>query len=263
MAEVKTGLEGVLGWFSECDALGKVYYNALAGSAGTLNCGVGTNATTGQNRVYAGSALVNSSGVWTAISAGSLTIGSAGAETVCVGIEAGTDGLSKVTGGTAEGVAGAIAARTGTTAGKVPLAYVTVGTSGSVLAGSIVDERTFLTAAPISYVSGVDYSVDENKLDIYNRATFAHYKSGRKTGKLTVKEMYVDHGSLDVWPTSSTWHTVPTIAFELAIDGVNGTVSEALLFQRCGKNSLGFTQPEEKEDTGEISATFGSLSRFV
>lgn len=260
MAETKTGLEGILGWADETGTLGKPYYSAMHGSAGTKGLGVGTAANNGTSMVYIGSGYHCCSGVWKYIAATSIAVGSAGAETVCIGIEAGSDGvIDKVTGGTAAGVAGAIAARTATTAGQTPLAYVTVGTGGSVIAGSIVSERTFLVPTTISYVTGVDYSLEENKKDIFDRATFAHYKAGRKAGKLTVKELYVNQGSADIWPTSSTFHTVPTVAFSLQIDDIDGTVGEDLLFQRCAKDSTSLSQPEEDSTTFDISATFGSL----
>ena len=263
MAEVKTGLEGRLGWFTECGTLGKVYYTALHGSLGTKGLGVGTAATNGTNLLTVGSGYVNCSGVWKYVSATQVAAGSAGAETICVNVEVGSDGVVDVTaGGTAEGVSAAIAARTATKAGHAPLAYVTVGTGGSVIGGSIVNERSFHTAGTISYLTGLDYSLEENKKDIWDRATFSHYKAGRDTGKLTIKELYVEQGSSDIWPTSSTYHTVPTVAFELAIDGINGTVSEALLFQRCGKDSTSLSQPEEDMTTFDISATFGSLIKF-
>lgn len=263
MAEVKSGLEGRLGWIDETGTLGQVYYNAMHGSAGTKGLGVGTAATTGTSMVYIGSGFHCCSGVWKYITAQTLAIGSAGAETVCFGVEVGSDGtVDLVTGGTAEGVSAAIAARTATTAGQTPLAYVTVGTGGSVIGGSIVSERTFCTNGSISYVTGVDYSIEDNHKDVWNRATFAHYKPGRPTGKLTVKELYVNQGSADVWPTSSTYHTVPTIAMTLDIDDINGTVGETLMFQRCAKDSTALSQPEEDLDTFDISATFGSKVQF-
>jgi len=264
MAEVKTGLEGVLGHADENGTLGKVWYNLIVGSAGTKNVGVGTKSNNGANAVYYGSGMVCCSGVWVHVPQGTKTIGSASAEYVCKNIEVGSDGAVDVTsGGTAADVAGAISARTATKAGHAALAYVTVGTSGSVIGGSIVDERTFLTPTTISYVTGVDYSIDTGMKSVFNRDTFAHYKEGRQTGKLSIKENYVNQGSADVWPTSSTYHTVPTAAFSLAINGVDGTISEELLFQRCAKDSTGLSQPEEDVDTFDISATFGSLTRYA
>ncbi len=264
MAEVKTGLEGIVGWINETGTLGKVYYNGVVGSAGTQGCGVGTAATTGMNRVYWGSGFVNCSGVWVHVAQGTVVIGSGDTVVECKNVEVGSDGVvTIVEGAGAANVAAAIAARTGTTAGKTPLAYVTLGTSGSVLSGSIVDERSFHTATPIGYVTGFEYSIDENKKDVYSRATFAHYKAGRKIGKLSVKELYVNHGSFDVWPTSSTYHTVPTIGVELAVNDIAGTIGESLLFQRCGKDSTSVGQPEDDLDSAEISANFGSMSRFA
>lgn len=266
MAEVKTGLEGRLGWFTECGTLGKVYYHALVGSAGTKACGIGTAATNGTNLVYFGSGYVNCSGAWVHVAQSTLAVGSCTGGTTqvqCYGVEVGSDGVvSKTTGTVAANVADAISARAGTTAGKCPLAYVTVGTSGSVLAGSIVNERSFHTSGSISYVTDFSYGWDMNKKDVFNRATFAHYKPGREMGNLSVKELYVEAGSADVWPTSSVYHTVPTIAMELAIDGVDGTASEVLLFQRCAKNSVGLAQPEDDMDTFDLSASFGSMSAF-
>jgi hypothetical protein len=263
MAEVKTGLEGVLGYFSECGTLGKPFYSALHGSAGTKGVGVGTAVNTGSSMVYIGSGFVNCSGVWKQITATAIAVGSSGSATKFYGIEAGSDGvIDLIAGGTGASVSAAVSARTATTAGQTPLAYVTVGTSGSVLAGSIVDERSFHVPATVSYVTGVDYSLEQNKKDVWNRATFAHYKPGRPAGKLSIKELYTDFGSADVWPASSTFNTVPTIAMTLSIDDVAGTVGETLLFQRCGKDSTALSQPEEDLDSFDISATFGSLVEF-
>lgn len=263
MPEVKTGLEGVLGHIDETGTLGKVYYSLLTGSAGTKNAGCGTAASGGTNKLYYGSAMVCCSGVWNHVAAGTTTIGSAGAGVVVKALEVGSDGsVDLITGGTAANVAAAKTARTGTTAGCAPLGYVTVGTSGSVIAGSIVDERTFVQSTTISYVTGVDYSLEENKKDVWNRATFAHYKPGRKAGKLSVKELYVNNGSADIWPTSSTYHTVPTCAFSLKLNDIAGTVGNDLMFQRCGKDSTGFSQPEDDVDTFDISATFGSMVKW-
>lgn len=261
MPEVKNGLEGVLGWMDENATLGKVYYTGLAGSAGTKSAGCGTKANDGSNAVYFGSAMVCCSGKWVHVAQGTKTIGSAGAATVCVNVEVGSDGVVDATvGGTAATVADAIVARAGTLAGHCPLGYVTVGTSGTVKSGSIVDDRTFLVPTSISYVRGLDYSWDQAPTAIYNRAAFAHYKGGRKKGKLTVKEDYVVSGSADIWPTTSTYWTVPTVAFELQINGIAGTVGEALLFQRCACDSKSMSQPDETEDSYEISALFGSVT---
>ena len=261
MAEVKTGLEGRLGWMDENGTLGKVYYNSVHGSAGTKGLGVGTAANTGSSMVYIGSGFHCSSGVWKYISATSVAVGSSGSAVRFYGIEAGSDGVvDLIAGGTGANVAAAISARTATTAGQTPLAYVTVGTSGSVIAGSIVNERTFHVPTSISYVTGVDWSTDEAIRPIHDGPDFKHYKAGRKyPGKLGVKELYVNMGSADVWPSSSTYHTVPTIAFELDIDGINGTVSESILFQRCAKESQAFSQPEVEDDTYDLSVQFGNM----
>jgi hypothetical protein len=263
MSEVKTGLEGVLGHIDETGTKGQIYYSALTGSLGTLNAGIGTAVNTGSSLVYFGSAMVNAGGLWAHVSQSTKAIGSAGKGFVCYNIEAGTDATVDATvGGTAADVAGAIAARAGTQTAHAQLAYVTVGSMGSVLAGSIVNERTFVQPTTISYVTGVDYSIEENKKDVWNRATFAHYKPGRKTGKISIKTLYVNNGSANFWPTSSTFHTVPTCALTLSIDDIAGTIGNALLFQRCGKDSTALSQPEEDLDSFDISATFGSLVKF-
>ena len=142
------------------------------------------------------------------------------------------------------------------------MSEVQTGLEGVLKFRNIAGTASVDTGSTLSYVTGFDYSWEENKKDIWNRATFAHYKKGRPAGKLTVKELYVNQGSADVWPTSSTYWTVPTVAFTLEVDDIAGTVGETLMFQRCAKDSTALSQPEEDTDTFDISATFGSKVTF-
>lgn len=112
------------------------------------------------------------------------------------------------------------------------------------------------TGTTLSYVTGVDYSWEEQKKDVWNRATFAHYKSGRAQGKLTAKLLYVNHNDIDKLKTAVTGITFPQSYFELQIDGINGTGEEVIAFADCGLDSHSLSQPEDDLDSYELSFTF-------
>lgn len=260
MAEVKTGLETVVGKIDPTGDHGLVYYNSMLGTAGTKNAGVGTKANDGSNAVYWGSALCFASGVGKIVSQGTITVGSSAAAFTCKEVQAGSDGSVTLTaGGTGANVADAITARAGTTAGYCPLAYVTIGTSGSVLSGSIVDQRVMGTAATIAYVTGAPYEETTNPIHVYDGTTYAHSKAGRKMGKLSIKKDFVVSTD-DPWPSSSgNYMTVPRIAIQQDIKGIAGTTESVNLFLNCVKENLSVDIPEEEKDTVEYSAFYGSM----
>lgn len=260
MAEVKTGLECVVGYINQDSTLGKVYYNEMTGSAGTKTLGVGTQATSGTNLVRIGSGVGLANGVFFSAGSQTATIGSAGAETVCKTIEMGTDGVAVVTaGGTAATVADAKTARAGTTAGRVPLAIVTVGTSGSVISGSIVDERTFATSTTLSYGLGQDYEFSDSPIHIYNGSAYAHSKKQRGMGKITLKNNMV-YGS-SPWPSTSSFATVPRIGITVDYKGITGTSEEVHLLTDCVKENESHSVPETEEATTELPAAyFGDIT---
>lgn len=259
MAEVKTGLESIIGKINPTGDHGLVYYNSLTGSAGTKNAGIGTKANDGSNAVYWGSALCFASGVGKVVSSGTLTVGSAGAETVCVEFYAGSDGVvAKATGGTAANVADAITARTGTAAGYCPLGYVTVGTSGSVIAGSIVDERVMGTATAISYITGFPNEETTGPIHVFDGSSYAHSKKQRFMGKLSVKRDFVVSTD-DPWPSSGgSFMTVPRIAVEQDLKGIAGTTESVNLFLNVVKENESVDFPETEKSTAEYSAFYGS-----
>jgi len=112
------------------------------------------------------------------------------------------------------------------------------------------------TGSTLSYVTGVDYSWDEQKKDIFDRATFAHYKAGRGLGKLTAKCLYVDQTDIDALKTAVADVSFPHAYFELQIDGIAGTGEKTIAFANCGLDSHSFSQPEEDSTTTDFSFTF-------
>jgi hypothetical protein len=108
----------------------------------------------------------------------------------------------------------------------------------------------------ISYVTGFDYSWEENKKDVYNRATFAHYKPGRAVGKATCKMLYVDHTDVNQIKTALSGYTHPVQYIELQIDGINGTGEKVIALANAGLDSQSFSQPEEDLDSLDLSFTF-------
>lgn len=108
----------------------------------------------------------------------------------------------------------------------------------------------------ISYCTGFDYSFEENKKDVWNRATFAHYKPGRGVGKATAKCLYVNHDDIDQIKAALEGYTNPTQYLELQIDGINGTGEKVIAFGMAALDSQSFSQPEEDLDSLDLSFTF-------
>jgi hypothetical protein len=127
------------------------------------------------------------------------------------------------------------------------LKYRNVAGTASVAAGTTV-----------SYCTGFDYSWEENKKDIFNRATFAHYKPGRGIGKVTAKMMYVNQTNVDQVKKALADCTFPRQYIELQVDGVAGTGEKVIALANCGLDSHSFSQPEEDVDTMDISFTFAT-----
>jgi hypothetical protein len=133
--------------------------------------------------------------------------------------------------------------------------------SKSGLEGILKYRNTFGTASvaagtTLSYVTGFDYSYEENKKDVWNRATFAHYKPGRAVGKATCKMMYVDHTDVNQIKAALSGYTSPVQYIELQIDGINGTGEKVIALGNCGLDSQSFSQPEEDLDSMDLSFSF-------
>lgn len=111
------------------------------------------------------------------------------------------------------------------------------------------------TGSTLSYVTGFDYSWDEAKKDVWNRASFAHYKAGRATGKATCKLLYVNNTDVDAFKAAVTGITFPQAYIELQIDGINGTGEKVMAFANVGLDSSAISQPEDGLDS--LTLTFG------
>lgn len=110
----------------------------------------------------------------------------------------------------------------------------------------------------ISYCTDFSYSWDQNKKDVFDRATFAHYKPGRAMGNCSMKLLYVDETHLSAFRTAQSDQSYPHAYFELHIDGVDGTGEKALALANAGLNSTSFTQPEDDLDTVDFSFSFST-----
>lgn len=267
MAEVKTGLEVTLGFLDQTGTQGKVYYNALTGSAGTKNLGIGTAYNTGSRVVYYGSGLAVCSGVAKVVSQGTGTMAASAHEgsVTCYNLEVGSDTTFDITAGTEDTtVADAIVARAATQAGHVQLGYVTVTNAGSVLAGSIVDELTFGDPSRIGYVTGANYELSDSPIHVYDGSAYAHSKRQRARGKASYKVDFIEDGSVSLWSTSGTGYmTVPRGIIELDYAGFRGTSEEIHLLLDAVKENTAYDFPEEEVSGADVTAFFASRMRYA
>lgn len=120
-----------------------------------------------------------------------------------------------------------------------------------------VGTASVAAGSTLSYVTGADYTWDEQKKDVYNRATFAHYKPGRGQGKFTAKLLYVNQTDVDAIKTAQSGYTYPQAYVELQVDGVDGTGEKVIAFANAGLDSHSVSQPEDDLDSLELSFTFG------
>jgi len=266
MAEVKTGLEVTLGFLDASGTQGKVYYNTLTGSLGTRNLGIGTSDNTGTRVVYYGSGLAVCSGVAKVVAQGTGTMAASAhsGSFTTYNLEVGSDTTFDITAGAeATTRAGAVTARAATQSGHVQLGYVTVTNPGSVISGSIIEERTFGDPAEIGYVTGVNYEFSNSPIQIYDGPTYSHAKPQRPRGKATYKVSFVEDGSANPWPTSSTYQTQPRGILELDYAGFVGTTEEVHLLLDAVKDNISYDIPEEEAAGAEVSAFFASRLRYA
>ncbi len=130
------------------------------------------------------------------------------------------------------------------------------GLEGVVKYRLIAGTASVAAGSTLSYVTGAEYSWDEEKKDVYNRATFAHYKSGRGKGKFSGKQLYVNQTDIDAFRAAVTGITFPQAYVELQIDGINGTGEKVIALASCGLDSHSVSQPEDDLDNAELSFTF-------
>ena len=103
------------------------------------------------------------------------------------------------------------------------MAEAKTGLEGVVKYRLIAGTASVAGGSTLSYCTGFDYSWDEQKKDVYNRATFAHYKDGRGAGKASCKLLYVNQTDVDAFRTAIASYSYPQSYIELHIDGINGT----------------------------------------
>ncbi len=120
----------------------------------------------------------------------------------------------------------------------------------------VAGTATVAGGSTLSYVTGAEYSWDEEKKDVYNRATFAHYKPGRGKGKFSAKMLYVNQTDIDAFRAAVTGITFPQALIELHVDGINGTGEKAIQLASAGLDSHSVSQPEDDLDNAELSFTF-------
>lgn len=139
------------------------------------------------------------------------------------------------------------------------MAEVKTGLEGVLKYRLIVGTATVAAGSTLSYVRGFDYSWDQAANPIYNRATFAHYKSGRGKGKATCKLDYVNKDDVDAFRTAQTGTvSFPQAYVELHVDGIAGTGEDAVQFANCALDSFSFSQPDEAEDNLELSFIYST-----
>lgn len=136
------------------------------------------------------------------------------------------------------------------------MAETKTGLEGVVKYRNQAGTASVAAGTTISYVTGFDFSWEENKKDIFNRATFAHYKEGRGMGKATAKCLYVNHDDVDQVKTALANYSYPQQYIELQIDGIDGTGETVLAFANAGLDSQSFSQPEDDSSTLDLSFTF-------
>lgn len=132
------------------------------------------------------------------------------------------------------------------------------GLEGVLKYRNLAGTASVAAGTTISYVTGFDYSWEENKKDIWNRATFAHYKPGRGVGKATAKCLYVSQTDVTQIKTALAGHTFPQQYIELQIDGVGGTGEKVIALANAGLDSHSFGMPEDDVDTLDIAFTFST-----
>jgi len=138
------------------------------------------------------------------------------------------------------------------------MSEVQTGLEGVLKFRNIAGTASVDTGSTLSYVTGFDYSWEENKKDIWNRATFAHYKAGRGVGKATCKMLYVNHDDVDSVKTAIANYSYPQQYIELQMDGIAGTGETVMAFANAGLDSHSFSQPEEDTDTLDLAFTFST-----
>ena len=138
------------------------------------------------------------------------------------------------------------------------MAEIKTGLEGVLKYRLIAGTASVDTGSTLSYVTGFDFSWEENSKPVFDRASFAHYKAGRGLGKATGKMMYVDHADVDAIKTAIADYSYPQCYIELHIDGIDGTGEKTLAFANCGLDSQSFSQPEEDTDTLDLAFTFAT-----
>ena len=136
------------------------------------------------------------------------------------------------------------------------MAEAKTGLEGIVKYRNQAGTASVAAGTTLAYVTGFDYSWDEQKKDVWNRATFAHYKPGRAQGKASCKLNYVDQTDIDQVKKALASYTSPQQYIELQIDGINGTGEKVIAFASSGLDSHSFSQPEDDLDTYDLSFTF-------
>ena len=138
------------------------------------------------------------------------------------------------------------------------MAETKTGLEGIVKYRMIAGTASVGAGSTLSYVTGADYSWDTNKKDVFNRATFAHYKKGRGLGKFDAKMLYVDYTDVTNFRAAVTGITSPQCYVELQIDGINGTGEKVISMPNCGVDSFKFSQPEDDLDNLDVSFTMAT-----
>jgi hypothetical protein len=136
------------------------------------------------------------------------------------------------------------------------LAETKTGLEGVVKYRLIAGTASVATGSTLSYVTGADYSWDSDKKDVFNRATFAHYKSGRGKGKFSAKTLYVNQTDADAFRAAVANVSFPHAYIELQIDGIAGTGEKVLCFANSGLDTLSLSQPDDDLDSQELAFTF-------
>ena len=105
----------------------------------------------------------------------------------------------------------------------------------------------------VAFAEGVTWSWDRERVDVWDRGTFSHWKNGRGNGELTVPQAYVDNQIDTVTPLDAvtTGSTAPRVQAELRIFGTAGLFDHSIQF-----NDIYLKHYEQNEPDGADKVTW-------
>ena len=81
-----------------------------------------------------------------------------------------------------------------------------------------------------AFVEGVTFSWDRERVDVWDRGTFSHWKAGRGAGEVTIPQAYVDNHVDIITPLDATVNgsTAPRVQGEIRVYGTAGALDHTI-----------------------------------